>query len=377
MCSTFLGNSKPLCSRTTFENLPLKYLRSGLIKLLSSRLIESSSLKSPKYRGFNKFYDYYAQFPEKQDDQGYVTWEYAHHREHGAIIDPELLKQVDELVETIEWKPRQNEFYLAGVVLAPNGTRYYGEAAKSGKNYYYYNRKAGHRIIAGELHDIVTKKLKGLIEDSRKFESLLENAKLQKHFGLGQFAEEKAYLMARLEELKQIEARFSDSIRSLALKGADDLENAISLLVDEKDAAKKEIEEINCSLIGLEQREKSYKNSFQGDALQKFLKMIFRDFDKMYDIEKKTLLQAVFPQILVHVGQEGVDLEVVTSLDPFQSPTPASGNGGRGEGSAKILPFPSIKNSNQNLDIKKSHLGLPSPVRGEEDTYTAPTLDIE
>jgi DNA invertase Pin-like site-specific DNA recombinase len=325
-------------------------------------------LKSPKYRGFNQFYDYYKQFPGKQNENGYVTWEYFHHREHGDIIDPDLLAQVDELVETIEWKPRQNEFYLAGVVFAPSGTRYYGEAAKSGKNFYYYNRKAGHRIIADELHDIVTKKLKGLIKDGEKFESLLESAKAQKQLGLSQFAGEKSHCSARLEELREVEARFSDSIRSLALKGTENLESAISMLIEEKDSAKKEIDDLLDEMKNLEQQEQTYRNSFQGDALKKFLKMAFRDFDKMYDIEKKTLLQAVFPQILVHVNDEGVDLEIVTSLDPFQSPTPASSTRGSGEGSAKILPFPSIKNSNQNLGTKKGHFLSSKPVRGLEDT---------
>ena len=251
-------------------------------------------LKNPKYRGFNQFYDYYKQFPDKQNEHGYVTWEYFHRREHGDIIDPELLRQVDELVETIEWKPRQNEFYLAGVVYAPNGTRYYGEAVKSGQNFYYYNRKAGHRIIADELHDIVTNRIKGLIKDNGKFESLLESAKAQKHLGLNQFAEEKSHCLDRLEELKQVEARFSDSIRSLALKGTDNLESAISMLIEEKDNAKKEIDELGVQLNDLEQQEQNYKNGFQGDALKKFLKMAFRDFDKMYDIEKRLYYKPYF-----------------------------------------------------------------------------------
>ncbi len=327
-------------------------------------------LKSPKYRGFNKFYDYYQQFPQAQDSHGYVTWEYFHHREHGDVIDSELLRQVDELVETIEWKPRQNEFYLAGVVFSPDGTRYYGEAAKSGKNFYYYNRKAGHRIIASELHEVVTKRLKGLIKDSGKFEALLKSTKAQKHLGLGQFLEEREGLQARLDELKQIEGRFSDSIRALALKGADNLESAIGLLIEEKDAAKAEMTELEQQLVQLDKQERQYREGFHGEALKKFLKMAFRDFDKMYDIEKKTLLQAVFPQIVVHVTDKGVDLEIVTSLDPFQTPgpsTPTRGGSKSGK-SAEVLPFPLLGDEKQNSDIKKGHFVSSQPSRGVEDT---------
>lgn len=236
----------------------------------------------------------------------------------------------------------------------------------SGKNYYYYNRKAGHRIIAGELHDLVIKKLKGLIEDSGKFENLLASARLQRQSGLSEFAERRVQVLSRIEELKQVEDRFSESIRSLALKGSDNLAVAISLLVEEKEAAKKELVELQADLNDLEKQEKTYRESYEGEALKKFLKTAFRDFEKMYDIEKKTLLQAVFPQILVHVTNEGVDLEIATSLDPFQSPTPASDRRGGGEGSAKILHFQSIKN--QNLGIKKGHFVSPSPFRVEEDT---------
>ncbi|MCH2534224.1 MAG: recombinase family protein [Bdellovibrionales bacterium] len=327
-------------------------------------------LKNPKYRGVNQFYDYYGQFPDKRDKNGFVSWEYFHRREHGDIIDPKLLAQVDELVQTVEWKPRQNEFYLAGVVFAPDGSRYYGEAAKSGSNCYYYNRKAGHRIIAKELHDLVIQKLKSLIKDSKKFENLMRGARLQKQTGLSDFAAQRLQIVGRIEELNQIEERFSESIRALALKGADNLESAISLLVEEKETAKKEMSTLHAELADIELKEKSYKENCQGQALKKFLKTAFRDFDKMYDIEKKTLLQAVFPQILVHVTDQGVDLEIVISLDPFQSPSPAPDHRGHGGASAKILPFRSHKNSisNSDLGIKKGHFVSASPARGEEDT---------
>ncbi|MCB0384677.1 MAG: recombinase family protein [Bdellovibrionales bacterium] len=45
-------------------------------------------LTNPKYRGFNRFHDSFNQYESKQDTNGYVTWEYHHHRVHGDIIDP-------------------------------------------------------------------------------------------------------------------------------------------------------------------------------------------------------------------------------------------------------------------------------------------------
>ena len=327
------------------------------------------TLKSPKYRGINKFYDYYSQFPDRQDEKGYVTWEYHHKREHGEIVDPELLMQVDELIKTIEWKPRLNEFYLSGVIYSPDGSRYYGEAAKSGKNYYYYNRKSGHRIIASEVHEIVIKKLKGLIRQSDKFENLIKTAILQKNSRMNEFSERKTHILSQIEELKRVEGRFHESIRTLALKGTDNLEKAISLLVEEKEKASCELSSLKLDLADLEKQRRSYNSCLQGELLKQFLKMTTTHLDAMQDDEKKTLLQAVFPQILVHVHQSGgVELEITTSLDPFQTPPPlnSKGRGQRSDSSNVVLPFPSLKNSDSSQ--KKGHFVSPTPVRGEEDT---------
>ncbi|MEZ4744009.1 MAG: recombinase family protein [Bdellovibrionota bacterium] len=330
-------------------------------------------LKNPKYRGINKFYDYYGQFPDRQDEHGFVTWEYFHKREYGQLIDSELLSQVDELVETIEWKPRQNSFYLAGVIFDPKGSRYYGEAAKKGKNCYYYNRKTGHRIIADEIHSLLAQKLKGLLQKNEKFENLLKAAKVQREIGLQKFEEEKCYLRDRLEELLQVEARFTESVRSLALAGTANLEKAINVLIEEKESAENEVKVIQAQLTEVEKNELEFVKSYQGHGLKRFLSTAYRDFDKMHDIEKKTLFQAVFPRITVHVKDEGVDLEIVTSLDPFQTSPTASPHRGREDSNATILSF--SQNLNQKLDQnsvptnKKSHLCSSSkPVRVEEDT---------
>lgn len=325
-------------------------------------------LKNPKYRGINKFYDYYNQFPDLQSEDGYVIWQYHHKKEHGNIVDSELLEQVDELVKTIEWKPRQNEFFMAGVIAAPDGTKYYGEAANGGKNYYYYNTKNRHRLIADEIHELVIKKLKKLLLDSGKIEELIKSAESQKKAGLSGFQNEKNRIELRLLELNKVEESFSDSIRALALKGGDNLESTISMLMDEKDRAEKEAQELTLQLQSLSEEERRYREDFQGSQLKKFLKMTLRDFDKMQCLEKKILLQAVFPQIIVHQIESGVDLELVTSLDPFKSPSPSVQNGGASSHQCKVLHFPSqYRQSNQNLGVKKPHFLDPSPVRGEED----------
>ncbi len=325
-------------------------------------------LKCTKYRGEHKFYDYYNQFPDLQNKDGFVTWEYHHKKEHGDIIDPELLKQVDELVQTHEWKPRVNEFYLSGVLLAPNGTKYYGEAANGAKNYYYYNKSSRHRIITGEIHKIVENKLKALLLDTGKLEKLILSAKSQKKMGMGSISDEKQRVIERLSELEKVDKSFSDSVRALALKGGDNLEGTISMLLEEKEKAAKEAEELRFELHELSEKEKSYKEDFRGHQLSKFLKMTLKQFDKMPDIEKKILIQAVFPQILVHQTNEGVDLEITISLDPFKSPSPQSKNGGGSFQPCKVLQFPSVyKNSSDELDTKKPHFLSSQPSGGEED----------
>jgi DNA invertase Pin-like site-specific DNA recombinase len=57
-------------------------------------------LTNPKYRGYSHFKDTWNQFAKLQDENGYVKWNYA----HGPVIDIELFKQVQALLEQNEIK---------------------------------------------------------------------------------------------------------------------------------------------------------------------------------------------------------------------------------------------------------------------------------
>ena len=144
-----------------------------------------SLLGSPKIRGKNAFFDDWNQFPEKQDKDGWVHWEYKHYRENGPLFSGEFLQEIDKGLKKMEQCSRENEFPLSGILQAPDGTKYTGETAKSGKNLYYRNSANKKRFPMPLVHKVVFSRpgkivqKKGHIEMSEAFrksaEWLLDN----------------------------------------------------------------------------------------------------------------------------------------------------------------------------------------------------------
>ena len=60
-----------------------------------------------------------------------MRWEYKHRRDHGPLLGEELFQAIDRGLEKAKHRPRGNEFPLVGILHAPDGSRYTGEALKA------------------------------------------------------------------------------------------------------------------------------------------------------------------------------------------------------------------------------------------------------
>ena len=140
-------------------------------------------LENPKYRGSAKFKDTWNQFPQLQDDDGMVKWEYA----HGAIIDEETAANVDAVIASMRQKnpkkSKYNGFLLTGILVGEDSSRYHGDPAKSGANPYYYNKTLKQRIPCEELDKLVVKRVKEYLEKQGIIEEVID--KYLKHKNVG------------------------------------------------------------------------------------------------------------------------------------------------------------------------------------------------
>ena len=224
-------------------------------------------LGNPKIRGKNSFYDNWNQFPEKQDKNGWVEWEYSHHKEHGPFFSKEFFNRIDRGLEKNEFCSRENEFLFSGILFAPDGSKYGGEAAKGGRNLYYYNRKINKRFPAKQIHKLIFNRLKELLEKSGLLEKVISNAETHKGFGISQFKVEKSRLEKEKAAQQQIVDRFSDALTDNILAKSKNIEIVVKTLLEEKEKALEKIRLLACELKNLKEEEKKIQGKPAGRAV--------------------------------------------------------------------------------------------------------------
>lgn len=193
-------------------------------------------LENPKYRGSAKFKDTWNQFPQLQDDDGMVRWEYA----HGVIIDEATAADVNAVIASMRQrnpkKSKYNGFLLTGILVGEDGSRYHGDPAKSGANPYYYNKTLKQRIPCEELDDLVVKRVKEYLEKQGVIEGVINNFLKHKNVGVPFLEEEKTRLRNKIRDLARVVESFSETLRQAALAGQNVAELAQSLLDERKKA---------------------------------------------------------------------------------------------------------------------------------------------
>lgn len=289
-------------------------------------------LTNPKYRGYNQFYDSYNQYSERQDSRGFVTWEYYHHRIHGDLINPDLLKAVDILAAKVDRKSRENEFMLSGMLEAPNGSRYGGEFTR--KKAYYYNRKIGSRFGSEHLHQLVMNRLKEYLMDNGLLAHLIKRMSEHKDFGLPKIRQERERVEAEIKKIEQMAHCFTEAIRSAAVEGEKDLAAVVRTLLQQKEQADQELIQFQSELVALRDEEERFRESFKGDNMKEYLKVVLSHFKALHYLEQKRVIRTLIPKGVIHAGKTENTLDLYVNLDPKVVPFPK----GRGRPSSAIQP---------------------------------------
>ncbi len=326
-------------------------------------------LGNPKIRGYNYFYDNWNQFPQLQDKDGWVKWEYWHRREHGDLIDPELVKKVDEGLDRIEHRSRDNEFLLSGVVFAPDGSRYGGEAVRSGEFCYYRNRKNGKRFPANHLHELVLTRLRELLKVG-VLEELIEKISKHQHFGLPKFKQERRDLEKEIVRLEKVVERFTESLRKNVVENTENLAEIIDLMIKEREKANSEIAALTLKLDELEQKEQQFKGNLKGDKLKRFIRLTLDNLDSMHPLEQKRLIKIIIPRITIHLGEKEHTLELFYNLDLDTHNLASSSHSRRGSLPLTLSSGENVISLFENptyLSTESDKNSMPQDSRGLED----------
>ena len=301
-------------------------------------------LGSPRIRGWNVFYDNWNQFPEKQDADGYVRWEYKHHRDHGPLFSEELFREIDRGLEKLDYRSRENEFIFSGILFAPDGSRYTGEAAKSGDHLYYRNRKLNKRFPAKHLHKLVFARLKEVINRSGLLDDNVTRLAVSHKSELSHFDKERAEMEEELVRLRKIVDGFGDALRTMVLERQSGLEQVTSAMLEEKEKASQEMNAIKAELAVLAEKKESFSRelSVGGYRFKSFAKLLLGNLEKIHPMELKTMVRKLISRaVIVSREDGGFNLELLYNLEGegLESPLFNSWQGKGRSGKGVILPL--------------------------------------
>ncbi len=270
-------------------------------------------LGNPRIRGKNAFFDNWNQFPEKQDKEGWVTWEYKHYREHGPFFSEEFFKQIDRGLEKLPQHSRENEFPLSGILQAPDGSKYTGEAAKSGKHFYYRNTRNRKRFPAESLHKIIFSRLREILQR----EELLDQIVAKAHNGENRFQEERVRLQRDMAKCKALIGDFGDALKKVVMDKRDNLTEIIDAMLEEKEKAEKQQNLLALELANLDQKERAFWENLKGGKFKKFVRLLLDNSEKFHPLETKKLLRILIPKAVIVLEEDGKhSLELTYNFDP-------------------------------------------------------------
>ena len=272
-----------------------------------------NTLGSPKIRGCNAFFDDWNQFPEKQDADGWVRWEYWHRRQYGPLFGEDLFRRIDAGLEKIEYRSRENEFPLSGIIRAPDGSRYTGESAKGGRHFYYRNRKLKKRFPVAQVHGAVFSRLKEIVREGGLLEGIVSR------FGGGgagrsRFDGERRRLRAKIGRLGEVVDGFGDALKAVVLEKRDDLGEVVGTLKDERGKAERDIRKLAGDLARLDGEERGFDESLKGGGFRASAKLLLDNMEKMPALQLRQVLKVLMPKIVVVTGQGENTLEITYNL---------------------------------------------------------------
>lgn len=256
-------------------------------------------LTNKKYRGRNSFRDTWNQFPNMQDENGIVWWEYWHKREYGDVIDPELIKQIDKTMAKIAGKRPQRAkdgsvYILSGILKAPNGTKYYGA------NPYYENKHVKKRYRRDDVEEKVVGRVKQYLNESGTLEKVIKSFLKNRMVGLPVLNEAIGEAKGQVKNLESTVNGFSERLREAAIAESGQWKEICEMVLVEKTKSEKELEELKEELEVLEAKRHWVNTELREQTLQSYFKQVMAHFDQKSDVQKRRIIQTIIPEAIIH-----------------------------------------------------------------------------
>lgn len=283
---------------------------------MGGELLDGRSLRrilvSSKLRGFAFFKDTWNQFPNLQNEEGFVRWEYA----HGPVVDLDLFMDCWEVLQKNSInssRPKSGAvaYLLSGILEDENGLKYHGESANSGKNHYYVHKEDKSRIPKEKIEKIICERVKMYLGDNDVIKKLIETMLKNNTSGLPNLDKKIVDKKKIITELECAVEGFSRTLRkAMMTPGIDDNDSIWTELLSEKRKTEDELSKIRNEVIDLEVDKKSLKENFSQKSFQNYLNGILDGFDKKNDLEKKQLIQAVVQSVIYDRVKNTLELKI-------------------------------------------------------------------
>ena len=240
-------------------------------------------------------------------------WEYKHYKDNGPLFSEEFFEEIDKGLEKEKRCSRENEFPLVGILQAPDGSRYTGDAAKGGKNPYYRNLKLKRRFPAIQVHKAFFSRLKEIVQTNGLLEDVVAKAYGDRNFA-SQFTAEREKTQREEAGLQDIIDGFREALKKIVLKKDDNMTETINAVIEEKEKTQLEKQALSLRAAELDKKERNFKEALKGEAFKKSAKLLLENITKIPPLALKTFLKKLIPQAVIHLGEKENVLELCYNL---------------------------------------------------------------
>jgi hypothetical protein len=247
-----------------------------------------------------------------------VKFEYA----HGPVLEPNLIEELKKLQESNKkHNPTfSDEFLFSGFLEAEDGSLYRGDSTtkkhKGNLKYTYYVARTKlsqiRRLNGKALEADIMARLKEYLQGSYAFQRLITSGKIEADKRTQEYDTQIDELKTKVRKLEGELEKFSAKIRQLVLADIEDFQDALLILKEEKSKVESELKLLMEGIDKLqEERSKSVTRLCDKTFLERFQKF-FSEFEKLPNCEKKLLLKALCPKIIVHA-----DFRIEMKINPL------------------------------------------------------------
>lgn len=177
------------------------------------------------------------------------------------------------------------------------------------------------RISKCKLEKAVSKRLKSYLKDSGVLESIILQSFKNRDTELPKLNKEISELKCKISNAENARSSLGQYLRDAAQKGAEEIARISKTISEEIEKVDIEIDSYGVELGRLEQHRQALKDCFETDKVKKYLKLVLDEFDKRCDLQKKQIIQALVPKIVIHMDNR---------LEIFLNPISGGDGGGSG-----------------------------------------------